>query len=56
MSVSFADSLSQKKKKRLVVAKEHSYFLKEEFMQCFEVFCVLFHHCIFLAENGMHVP
>lgn len=25
-------------------------------MQCFDIFCVLFHHCTFLAENGMHVP
>lgn len=24
-------------------------------MQCFDIFCVLFHHCTFLAENGMHV-
>lgn len=31
------------------------FFLKEGFIWYFEVLYVLFHHCIFLAENGMHV-
>lgn len=30
--------------------------LKEEFIHYFKVFYILFHHYIFLADNGIHVP